>query len=227
MNIISDLALKTKIGELYDLNQEELDKKCKKTLFLFKKQMEEIGGGNFLNSLSKLAHNKLRIYDKEEECVGSVAAAENISERNIHQANNNFVCLCGKQHLKNLHIFSHQDCDENIVIGSSCIKQVEMIADLYKDNVELFGKLTEILRKLKEAEKVLSHNLCQGCENVWIPKNKKNVSYAWERDICKDCLSKYKTHWRCSRCPKWHKIKKTMRGWNKICWQCWKEGERP
>jgi hypothetical protein len=226
----SIIAYKQELKDLLNVSTEELDKMFKSTLYTFKAQMENIGGGDFLSSLMKLSYDQMVIYDKHTDCVDDIQSSNNIADINIKETANVdkcFMCLCGKSHLHNLHIFNHNDCEQKLVIGSTCIKQVEKLKDAYIENAELCQKLDVIITSLKSNEKLLTHKPCYKCGDLVIKKN-----YQYQKphmmNYCKDCLcGKDKNFIHCSTChikviPASQPINSWTQGKFKIdCGRCW------
>lgn len=221
---------KNELKQLLNINDEELAKKFKSTMWSFKKQIEEIGGeGDFIKSLLKLDYDDMVVYDKDEDNVDDTQICNHIDDRNVKDCKDEkaFVCLCGKTHLKNLHLFTHEDCDKKLVIGSSCITQVEQLKDAYKSNKDLVLKLEGIIKKLKTSEKLLTHNPCKKCGDVCI---KKNYEYKnpHQKNYCKDCLCGKSKCWiHCKTCYiKVLPASQPLNSWTKgkfkeDCGKCW------
>jgi len=210
-----------------DVNEDELKKLFKNTLYPFKKCMEELGD-NFLSSLMKLNYKRLVEYNKDDDDLHQVVCENNIDEERNVKNGNNFMCLCGKAHLKNLHIFSHENTIKNLVIGSSCIHQVEKLKLVYSENIELCNKLNNIISQLKTAEKRLTHKECYKCGDLSIKKN-KDYPHPNQKIYCKDCLLKNKDFIKCECC-----FFKTIKGgqrdyhgkYKRICGTCWHNNNR-
>lgn len=222
------LEYKTELKELLNVSEEELDIMFKSTLYSFKKQMEDIGGGDFIASLMKLDYADMVVYEKGVDFVDTIKNANNISDINVKDTGDkNFMCLCGKQHLQNLHLFNHQDCPDKLVIGSTCIQQVEKLKLAYKDHTELCEKLDSIITSLKTSERVRTHNPCYKCEDLVIKKGYDYVK-PHMKNYCKECLcGKDKDFIHCNICltkviPASVPVSKWAKGkFKEICGKCW------
>ena len=210
----------TELAEKLELSVEDLRKKIKKTYFKTKRHLEQIGNNEFLESLKQLDYKEMIQFDEVCDDIKSVAANNDIGNRNIDD--DCFMCLCGKKHLKNLHIFNHEQCEDSLVIGSSCIKQIAEVMSAYKDNEDLYNKIQNIINKVKDAEKILRCNKCLRCDTNWCSKQAKGI----RKYFCKDCII---TNWKgedcihCIRCNKTRPIKKTYEGYALLCMGCWKK----
>lgn len=215
------------LKRLLNINDLELDNMFKSTLYSFKKQLEKITGENFIDSLMKLDYNKLVIFNKDEDILNDIVYEHDIYEKNINEKKNCFVCLCGKTHLKNLHLFSHSKLEENqFVIGSSCIIQVSKLQNAYKDNISLCQKLQDFVNDLTTAERLNAYKSCYKCGERCI---RKDTNYKLEHmhNYCRSCLlGKSNNFIKCSDCddkvilasqPLPHDKNK----FKEICGKCW------
>ncbi len=212
-----------------NISDEQLTKLFKSTLYSFKSELEQIGGQTFIDSLMDLSYDKMIEYDEEEDDYNSTKTNENIYEKNCKDEKECFLCICGKQHLKNLHIFNHNKTDKCIVIGSSCITQVEKLKNVYSENQALANKLGQIITKLKDneklAKKMKTHKPCAKCGDLCINK-KGGYKYPHMNNYCRTCLlGKDKCWIKCSQCcVKLVKPSQPMpfgEGFKKICGSCW------
>lgn len=192
---------KEELKILLNISEEELDKKFKSTLYSFKKNMEEINGDNFINSLMKLNYCEMVEYDKDEDSIHTIIDKHFIYDKNVNNNKDCFLCLCGKSHLKNLHLFNHSDLNGNqLIIGSSCIKQVCKLQDAYTENQILTQKLNQINGDVKLAEKMKVYKPCYKCQDLCINKN-TNYKYEHMNNYCRDCLKgKLHNFIKCTRC---------------------------
>jgi len=203
-----------------ELQEEEVDDVLKSTLYSFKKEIEEIGGEDFIKSFMKLKYNKMIIYDKTEINKQEIIEGECIREKNTFDKG--FKCICGKKHLKNLHLFKHPKLEkEKLIIGSRCIEQVKLLKKVYEDNEGLKKKFDKILKKLKANEKILTHKNCLKCGELSITKD-----YEYENEnrkhFCSNCIvnKKYIYCYHCNN--KTIKIEKDWYGnFKKYCYPCY------
>ncbi len=217
---------KKELTQLLDISESELNAKFKSTLYSFKKQMEEINGDNFISSLMKLDYNKLIEYDEDLDSVTELANKNNIYDKNVDHDKDCFLCLCGKSHLKNLHLFDHEDTEDQILIGSSCIKQVANLQEAYVDNLALKNKLNELSSDVKLAEKTRNNKPCYKCGNLCINKS-TNYKFAHMNNYCRDCLvGKTHSFIKCSSChnkviPASQPLPYDKTKFKEICGKCW------
>jgi len=210
-----------------NLSKEELDKKFKSTLYSFKNEMESIGNNNFIQSIMKLNYNEMVEFDKEEENIGYIQCEHNIYDKNVDTNKDCFLCICGKAHLKNLHLFEHEDLEgKQLVIGSSCIKQVEKLKMAYAENKELCDKLNTIISDLKDAEKVKKYKSCYKCKDLCINKT-TDYKFPHMKNYCRYCLvGKTHSYIKCSRCkikvlPASQPLPYDNNKFKEICGKCW------
>ena len=225
-------AYKKEIMDRLEINEEIYNKTFKSTLYSFKKEMENLGQ-NFISSLMMLEYDKLITYDKNDKTVSDIVEYNNIYNKNVKKDNECFMCLCGKQHLKNLHLFNHENCDNTIIIGSSCIEQVGSLKEAYKENRELYEHLTKINNRMKFNEKKKQDKLtkkeCYKCK-LFLIKKDYNYSNPHHNNYCKNCVNKYGKI-VCSQCnlnridasiP----MKYNKNEFKKICKGCWIENNK-
>ncbi len=218
-------------NEILD-NKDELKEEFNKTFYCLKKNLEEINNQSLVDSLLSLDYKELVEFDKEFDDYEKMKEEQDIYIKN--QGVNNFKCICGKQHLKYLNIFSHNECDKNIIIGSSCVKEVEKLIDIYTDNQQFVNFLTELISEVKETEKSYmkkkTHKPCYKCGDLCI---KLNYDYKFKHmnNYCRSCLlGKNKSWVKCKRCfqkviPASQK-KPFGTGFKDICGGCWHKDNR-
>lgn len=217
---------KQELKTLLNLSDDELDKKFKSTLYSFKKNMEDINGDTFINSLMKLDYNEMVEYEKDEDSVQGIAQSNQIYDKNVDDNKDCFLCLCGKSHLKNLHLFRHDDLDEQLIIGSSCIKQVGRLQDAYTENQILKNKLDELMGDVKNAEKMKNYKPCYRCGDLCINKD-TNYKYEHMNNYCRDCLVGKKHNFiKCTMChikviPASQPLPYDKNKFKEICGKCW------
>tara|TARA_R110002153_G_scaffold274315_1_gene448468 strand:- start:11933 stop:12763 length:831 start_codon:yes stop_codon:yes gene_type:complete len=228
---------KQQLMELLGKSSEEMEEYFKGTMYSFKYQIEKMGGDNLFKSIMDLDYVDLVEYIKEKDNVEDIVEGNDLNEDlcvNKSKGEKKFMCLCGKAHLKNLHIFRHKNEDKQFVIGSSCINQVEKLKDLYSGNLELKEKLEFIVGQLKQSEKKLTHNKCQKCGDFEVSRKEKK-SYKnekCEKLYCKSCLSitKYKNKIKCQSCyiSIWAGAKSSpyQKEYNKECPKCWHKSNK-
>ena len=174
------------IKEKLKLKEEEVDDVFKSTLYSFKKEIEDIGGEDFIKSFMKLKYKKMVVFDKNLDTKEDITEGECIREKNTYSKG--FKCICGKKHLKNLHLFGHPKLDkERLIIGSKCIEQVKTLKKVYEDNEELKKKFEKILKKLKKNEKILTHKACLKCGDLSITKNYE-YDNEHRKHFCNKCI---------------------------------------
>ena len=220
------LKYKEELKHLLNYSDEELDATFKSTLYSFKKKMEDINNDDFITSLMKLRFNRLIEYDKEEDSPSTMKVQYNLYDKNVDMIKDCFLCLCGKSHLKYLYLFTHEDCDEELVIGSSCIQQVAKLQQAYKENQDLVEHLQEIIKEVKTAEIMKNNKPCYKCNDYCI---KKDVEYKFPhmKNYCKGCLvGKQCNFVKCSRCnekviPASQPMPFDKTTFKEICGKCW------
>lgn len=213
-------------NEILD-NKDELNKEFSKTFFCLKKNLEEINNQSLVDSLLSLDYKELVEFDEEFDDYEKIKEENDIYIKNC--GNNNFKCVCGKQHLKYLHIFTHDECDKNIIIGSSCVKEVEKLIEFYKENQEFVNFLTNLISQAKETEKVYrkkkTHKSCYKCGDLCV---KLGYDYKFKHmtNYCRSCLlGKNKSWIKCNICfqkviPASEK-KPYGKGFKEMCGKCW------
>ena len=189
------------LKRLLKINDAELDNMFKSTLYSLKKNLEKITGENFIDSLMNLDYKELVIFNKHEDNLNLTAFQHDIYEKNINENKNCFLCLCGKSHLKKLHLFSHTKLIENqLIIGSSCIVQVSKLQKAYFDNLNLCKKLQGLVDDLTTAERLNAYKSCYKCGDLCI---RKDTDYKLEHmhNYCRPCLlGKNNNFIKCSNC---------------------------
>jgi hypothetical protein len=133
----------------------------------------------------------------------------------------NYKCLCGKQHLKLLHIFNVDGREDKYIIGSSCIDHIRRLREEYEDNQELMDKICEISGFCLHGEYALKHKACLRCGERAI-----RIGYDYKqklrKDFCSDCLTKGDML-RCMDCRyRSIQIEKDYKGcYKRLCKRCW------
>ena len=220
-------ALLSKIEAEFDITREELNKRMRQTFVPLKKKLEEIGKCSMTDSIKDLTYKDFVDYNSAEEDLDSVQTQHNISEDNVSRKCEKFRCVCGKTHLKNLHLFTHKNKEDTIIIGSSCIEQLTILRDLYKDNEELAKRIDTIYLLMKKGERTKTHNKCITCKEYNINKKKINEGSPLEIEIknkiCRRCRDLVANKIRCKDCMSWIEISKDYKGQVKRrCLECWK-----
>jgi hypothetical protein len=228
---MSDIAKYKKIlMEKLNVNEDTIDKMFKSTLYSFKNQLEKLGQSSFIESLMKLEYKEMVEFKEDDDDFNTIKDDNDIHDVNVKPNKDCFVCLCGKQHLKNLHLFSHSNIDGKcLVIGSSCINQVEKIKKAYADNKELVKKLEKINGQIKNAEKLakIKKDLkpCYRCGDMCLKKSSK-TTHPHKKNYCVKCLvGKQKNFIKCNSC--YIKVIPASKplpfgnGFQEICSPCW------
>ena len=228
MTLSTDIEkYKSELKILLIISEEELNKKFKSTLYSFKRNMEEINGDSFIKSLMKLDYNKMIEYNKDEDSVQHLASTHWIYDKNVDENKDCFLCLCGKSHLKNLHLFKHEDLNaSSLIIGSSCIKQVCSLQEAYNENQSLIQKLSELMCGVKLSERMKHFKSCYKCQDLCISKD---TDYKFEHmnNYCRDCLVGKKHNFiKCSMCdikviPASQPLPYDSNKFKEICGKCW------
>tara|TARA_R110002153_G_scaffold151087_2_gene302533 strand:- start:2822 stop:3568 length:747 start_codon:yes stop_codon:yes gene_type:complete len=217
---------KKELISLLNISEQELNAIFKSTLYSLKHKLEQIGGESFLQSLMKLDYNDTIEYDKEEDSLNEIAYCNNIYDKNVDKNKGCFLCLCGKSHLKNLHLFAHEDLEEQVIIGSSCIKQVCSLQDAYSENLELKDKLNGLYDDVKTAERNKNNKPCYKCGDLCINKS-TNYKFEHMNNYCRDCLvGKTHSYIKCSKChikviPASQPLPYDKNKFKEICGRCW------
>jgi len=225
----SILQYKTELKNKLNINDEELGIMFKSTLYPLMARLEQIGGCDFIASLMKLDYDEMVVFCPDIESVRHFQSSNNIGDVNVKSDDGEhkcFKCLCGKQHLINLHLFDHADCDNKLVIGSTCIKQIEKFKLVYSADQALCQKLDSILASLKTSEKLITHKPCYKCNDLVI---KKDYEYAKPdlMNYCRDCLVGHdKNFIHCKMCkhrviPASEPLPYDNKKFKEICKSCW------
>ena len=159
--------------------------------------------------------------------TANVNLLENLSEdSNISgvckgETTDSYKCLCGKQHLKLLHIFNVDGKEDRYIIGSSCIDHIRRLREEYKDNQELLDKISEISGYCLQGEYDVKRKACVRC-------GKRTIRLGYEykqklrKEFCTDCLTKGDLL-RCMDCRyRPVEIEKDYKGdYKTLCKRCW------
>ena len=224
------LAIKTELKEKMNINDEQLGELFKSTMFSLMAKVKEIGGTDFITSIMNMDYDKMVKYDPDDfKSVDAIQREENIDDVNIGNKDEkkNFKCLCGKPHLHKLNLFDHKNCDKKLVIGSTCIGQVEKLKEVYHENTELCNKLDTIISCCATSERLITHKPCFKCGDLVIKKDYPYVK-PHMMNYCRECLvGKDKDEIHCGIC-KYKKIpasqplnKKTRDKFKDKCPSCW------
>ena len=180
------------LKELVDARRENetaIDIADRETYVRLKKKIESLDeGGSLVKSLLDLTHKHLEIYNKAEDSPTAIINSYDIDEEECFDENENqFKCLCGKKPLKVLHIFEHDQCEQNVIIGSECISHIKQLGDLYSENSLLNKKIQEIIEARDTCARRRTHNKCKICKGLSI---KKDYPYKkqWQKYFCAGCL---------------------------------------
>jgi ribosomal protein L32 len=133
----------------------------------------------------------------------------------------NYKCLCGKQHLKLLHIFNVEGREDKYIIGSSCIDHIRRLREEYEDNLELLEKIGDISICCIKGEYDQKHKACLRCGEM---KIRKGYEYKkpFKKDFCGDCITN-EGYFRCMDC-KYGRfgVEKDYQGnYKTLCKRCW------
>lgn len=223
---MSDDEYRDYLKKKLKLNTEELNKLFKSTFFCLKKNLEKIANQPFIESLMSMQYDYLEEFDGEVDDYEYTKENSNLHQLNCDDGGGNFKCICGKKHLKYLNIFTHEKCEKKLVIGSSCIKQVSNLSQVYIENEVLTDKLVKFLEKTKknekEAKRKNTHNPCNKCKNFCIKKNYNYKEYL-HNFYCKDCLI-CDSYILCNDCHKFIRAgeKKPIKNeFKDKCGRCW------
>jgi hypothetical protein len=214
---------KNELKNILGIKTDDLFNQLKRTFIPLKNTLESlVEDRDLLTSVMKLEHIRMVEFDEDEDNAQQVAYINCIHDLN-RRKEESFNCACGKNHLKNLHLFKHENCDQHIVIGSTCIRQIVQLKKIYSTNQELCSKLDKLLGDLKTAEKVLTHKQCKTCKDLCIRKDKKSEDMI-ENHLCKNCYNKKEQVIRCKDCRIWIEVGYDYRGCVKRrCFPCWKK----
>ena len=111
------------IKEKLKLKEEEVDDVFKSTLYSFKKEIEDIGGEDFIKSFMKLKYKKMVVFDKNLDTKEDITEGECIREKNTYSKG--FKCICGKKHLKNLHLFGHPKLEKERLLVQNVLNKLK------------------------------------------------------------------------------------------------------
>lgn len=150
-------------------------------------------------ALLKLTYKNFRYFD--EAC--DIENEFNICEGNKvygDQGNiESYRCICGKKHIKHLNIFDweNKDRDYCVIIGSKCINHIGMYEGLKEAHPELYMRVSEWVKTIKEETRKLECKECVCCKKLNVKKNykyKDDKRNYW----CKNCL--YGDYVKCVKC---------------------------
>ena len=198
----------------------ELEVEFSKTFIALKKNLIDISKtDDLLKVVCNLNYiNNVKYSDDEEDDPIKIIIDNNIDEE-LHYRNENFRCICGKTHLKNLNIFSLNKKDKNIIIGSTCIERIATLSNIYTKNIKLINKITEILQLIDIDIIKNENNPCLKCGDLSI-KKKTEYKNPHRKNLCKTCIISNDCIF-CKDCPKKISIE-YLRGTIKIrCKSCW------
>jgi len=144
------------------------------------------------------------------------------------------LCICGKQHIKNITILESRKTGKIYMIGSKCITVIARIASI-ENNIQLMDKLMIWQSAMQYLWDQKRMKYCVGCFKT---KIKKNFNYTDQRYKlrCDNCITINEVH--CFICRRFYihpkervkKIKgKTYRTFNhhcsKMCKDCFRLGK--
>jgi len=198
---------------------QELELEFSNTFIALKKNLLDISYRNdLLEAVCDLDYLDNVKYDEDEDDPFKIINQHEI-DCDLHFPKDNFKCLCGKTHLKNLNIFSLDGKDENIIIGSTCIDRIQNLTSIHTKNEKLLNKITEILQLIDVDIKKNENKPCLKCGEYAI-KKKTDYKNPHRNHLCKTCIIN-NNYIHCKECPKKIKIE-YLRGTIKIrCKSCW------
>jgi len=179
----------------YIQSNEKIRDKVKNTFICLKRNLEEIGKCGIVDSILKMefiqqeeyiSNEEDSDYEDFEDCVNRLPA---IYQYNMNHSKECFRCICGKNHLKFLNLFTHNDLNtgENLIIGSSCIDNIRIIGKAYEENIELQEKIKSIVSKIEDIEREKHYKKCLKCKDRTI-----RIDYEYKtpyRDkFCNKCI---------------------------------------
>tara|TARA_R110000823_G_scaffold118370_6_gene242171 strand:- start:359 stop:1039 length:681 start_codon:yes stop_codon:yes gene_type:complete len=198
---------------------EELELEFNKTFIALKKNLLDISNKtDLLDAICDLDYINNIHFDDDEDDPIKLININNI-DGDLHYKKDNFKCLCGKTHLKNLNIFSLKNKEQNIIIGSTCIDRIHNLTSIHSKNIALINKITEILELIDIDITKKENNPCLKCGDLAI-KKKTDYKNPHRNHLCKTCIIS-NNYIYCKDCPKKINIE-YLRGTIKIrCKSCW------
>ena len=199
---------------------QELELEYNSTFIALKKNLLDISGiDDLIKSVLMLEYINNEKFEDDYEGEATEIIDNNNIDSQLHWKNENFRCLCGKSHLKNLNIFSLENKEKNIIIGSTCIDKIHILSKLHQNNEALINKITEILQLMDIDTTKKENKPCLKCGEYLI-KKKTDYKNPHRKNLCKICIIK-NNYICCKDCPKKIKIE-YLRGTIKIrCKSCW------
>lgn len=170
-------------------NETRIDIADRETYIKLKHKIQSLDvNGSLVNSLLDLTHKHLEIYKKGEDNPETIINSYDIDEEECFDRHeNHFKCLCGKRPLSVLHIFQHEQCEQNLIIGSECISHIKELGDLYTENARLTKKIKEIIEARDTCARRRTHNKCKICKDLCIRKDYEYKN-PWHRYFCSGCM---------------------------------------
>lgn len=139
--------------------------------------------------------------------IGIIQALEELEEIEVVKSYNNtnpiipkchprddeYICVCGKPHLKNLMVCSHHSLEyENFIIGSECVKHIEIFAMLQTCE-ETKNKFLNITDYFKTQNFKLTKKPCTQCNRYRVGNNNNyKGAESVKNRICTYCYMKVK-----------------------------------
>lgn len=170
-------------------NETAIDIADRRTYHRLKLKIQSLDeNGDLASSLLDLTHKHCEEYEKGQDDPQVIINSYDIDEDEcFDEKENHFKCLCGKKPLKILHIFQHEQCDQNLIIGSECISHIKELGDLYDENADLTKKIKEIIEARDTCARQRTHNKCKICKDLSIRKDYE-YKKAWQKYFCSGCL---------------------------------------
>jgi hypothetical protein len=148
-------------------------------------------------------------------------------ERNVcidKKGKKNFKCVCGKQHLKDLNLFTHTELEHRFIIGSACVRKLKDLKEVCGEYSELMVKIEEIMEKFGFAQRKKEYRRCWSCRKHTIKRDYEYKEYL-NKHFCKNCLvTRKKQHYiPCQCCKTEIPVMRTndKKAWRLLCKKCW------
>tara|TARA_R100000654_G_scaffold2545_3_gene9393 strand:+ start:1223 stop:1861 length:639 start_codon:yes stop_codon:yes gene_type:complete len=176
-----------------------------------------------VNVLCDMDYLTQRILDPTDDFC-DVVEEHSISPMCFDGIGENFMCLCGKPHLKILNICSYKSHQDTYLLGSECIERLKELDCMKVADPQLKSKLDSWINIIKEKSLERGKKKCLTCG---LKKVRKGYEYQDKRRklFCKNCIKG--DYFKCPICKNWEKMKKehalNFKGEVKDkCKTCWK-----